>query len=65
MAVWIWCELVCHNCSRKSEGRHTNSSTVPRPMLLKQAKAAGWLEGSVHTDEIYCSKKCRHQKEGV
>ena len=41
MSFYVWCELVCRECSITSEGVFT-SNLVPRKILKARGKKAGW-----------------------
>lgn len=55
MAVYIWCEIACENCSKTSQGMHVNGA-IPRRELKKVARLDGFLFVG---DLAYCSEECR------
>lgn len=57
MGVYIWCELVCAQCSRTRTGRYT-SGALPRRALMKDARSAGWVFAD---DNAFCSPQCRER----
>jgi hypothetical protein len=52
----MWCELVCHVCSRCCMGQFCTAGS-PRNDLVKQARHEGWR---FEFDECFCSDQCLH-----
>lgn len=54
MAVPIWAELVCRECSRTTSGEFFYSY-APRQKMVNQAKEIGW---QFKHDDCFCSNCC-------
>ena len=54
MATYIWCEIVCCNCSDAVSGRHT-SGALPRREMKKEARKAGWVFSG---NDAFCDTGC-------
>lgn len=55
MGIYVWCELVCENCSSTTAGRYVTGQ-IPRREMREEAKKEGWLFDGV---EVFCSSKCK------
>ena len=57
--LYIWCEIVCVECSRTTSGRHT-SGALPRKDMKSEASSEGWL---FKHNEAFCGADCLEQHE--
>lgn len=54
MTTPAWCEFVCVGCAVTIAGRFVFSKTVPRRVMARTAKKAGW---SVREGD-WCCRRC-------
>lgn len=42
MSFFVWCELVCSNCSSTTAGNFTKSGRIRQGAMLRAATRSGW-----------------------
>ena len=59
MSFYVWCEVVCAECSDTSQGQFVTGD-IPRRELKQQALREGFIFPK-GMSEAFCSKKCHLQ----
>lgn len=54
--VYVWCELVCDECSHTTCGQFVSGGRIPVQAMRRAAESAGWV---FKGKSAFCSEQCR------